>query len=407
MYSILFNFFKNQGLNFTTSNLLSYLCMFVIIFLITIVLSWISAKILKNLFKQLANKTSSDFDDALIRHKIPSFLGYLPPMFFLIFQFQQLIEIFPKLFSISINVLETIIALITILIIRGVLKSIKDQLNKYPLLKDKPLESYIQVFMIFIWFFGGIIMLSLLTGKEIGVFLTTLGALSAVILLIFKDTILGFVASIQITINDTVRIGDWITMTNAGADGDVISISLSSVKIQNFDKTITTVPTYKLISDSFTNWRGMSESEGRRIKRSLLIKADSIKFMGNNEIRSLKEIELLKSFINKREKEINDFNKTNSSNKNQLINGRNFTNLGLFRYYISNYLNKHPKINKNMTIMCRQLTPTPTGVPLEIYAFITDKNWVNYEEIVSDIFDHLLASISSFGLKNFEYYSKQ
>ena len=151
----------------------------------------------------------------------------------------------------------------------------------------------------------------------------------------------------------------------------------------------------------------MSESDGRRIKRSLLIKADSIKFMGDNEIRSLKEIELLRSFINKREKEINDFNKTNSSNKNQLINGRNFTNLGLFRYYINNYLNKHPKINKNMTIMCRQLTPTPTGVPLEIYAFITDKTWVNYEEIVSDIFDHLLASISSFGLKNFEYYSKQ
>tara|TARA_A100001011_G_scaffold65799_1_gene66852 strand:+ start:491 stop:1243 length:753 start_codon:yes stop_codon:yes gene_type:complete len=249
-------------------------------------------------------------------------------------------------------------------------------------------------------------MLSLLTGKEVGVFLTTLGALSAVILLIFKDTILGFVASIQITINDTVRLGDWVTMNDVGADGDVISISLSSVKIQNFDKTITTVPTYKLISDSFTNWRGMSESDGRRIKRSILIKADSIKFMSENEINSLREIEILKTFINNREKEINDFNKKKSSNKSQLINGRNFTNLGLFRHYINNYLNQHPKINKDMTIMCRQLTPTPTGVPLEIYAFITDKVWVNYEAIVSDIFDHLLASISSFDLKNFEYYSK-
>jgi miniconductance mechanosensitive channel len=150
----------------------------------------------------------------------------------------------------------------------------------------------------------------------------------------------------------------------------------------------------------------MSESDGRRIKRSILIKADSIKFMSDNEINSLKEIDIMKIFIKKREKEINDFNKNNSSNKSQLINGRNFTNLGLFRNYINNYLNQHPKINKEMTIMCRQLTPTPTGVPLEIYAFITDKEWVNYEAIVSDIFDHLLASISSFGLKNFEYYSK-
>ena len=406
MYLFFFNFFKNQGVDISTSSILSYLCVFVIIFLVTILLSWISSKIIKNLFRQLAKKTSSDFDDSLIRHKVPSFLSYLPPLFFLIFQFNEVLIILPKLHSFLINLLEAIITLITILIIRGVLKSIKDQLIKYPLLKDKPLESYIQVFMIFIWFIGGIIMLSLLTGKEVGVFLTTLGALSAVILLIFKDTILGFVASIQITINDTVRLGDWVTMNDVGADGDVISISLSSVKIQNFDKTITTVPTYKLISDSFTNWRGMSESDGRRIKRSILIKADSIKFMSENEINSLREIEILKTFINNREKEINDFNKKKSSNKSQLINGRNFTNLGLFRHYINNYLNQHPKINKDMTIMCRQLTPTPTGVPIEIYAFITDKVWVNYETIVSDIFDHLLASISRFDLKNFEYYSK-
>ena len=406
MYLFFFNFFKNQGIDISTSSILSYLCVFIITFLVTILLSWISSKIIKNLFRQLAKKTSSDFDDALIRHKVPSFLGYLPPLFFLIFQFQEVLITLPKLLSFSINILEAIIALITILIIRGVLKSIKDQLIKYPLLKDKPLESYIQVFMIFIWFIGSIVILSLITGKEVGVFLTTLGALSAVILLIFKDTILGFVASIQITINDTLRLGDWVTMNDVGADGDVISISLSSVKIQNFDKTITTVPTYKLISDSFTNWRGMSESDGRRIKRSILIKADSIKFMSDNEINSLREIDIMKIFIKKREKEINDFNKNNASNKTQLINGRNFTNLGLFRNYINNYLKQHPKINKEMIIMCRQLTPTPTGVPLEIYAFITDKEWVNYEAIVSDIFDHLLASISSFGLKNFEYYSK-
>ena len=261
--------------------------------------------------------------------------------------------------------------------------------------------------MIFIWFIGGILILSLLTGKEIGVFLTTLGALSAVIILVFKDTLLGFVASIQITINDTVRIGDWITMNNSNADGDVIGISLSTVKIQNFDKTITTIPTYKLISDSFTNWRGMSESEGRRIKRSILIKASSIKFLNDQEIEPLKNIEIIRSYINYRQKEIKKHNDLANANKVDLINGRNFTNIGLFRAYINTYLNQHDEINKKMTIMCRQLSPTPTGVPLEIYAFITDKDWSVYEGIVSDIFDHLLSALPSFELVNFEYYSKK
>tara|TARA_B110000881_G_C18528283_1_gene491526 strand:- start:322 stop:1107 length:786 start_codon:yes stop_codon:yes gene_type:complete len=260
--------------------------------------------------------------------------------------------------------------------------------------------------MIFIWFIGGIIILSLLTGKEVGVFLTTLGALSAVILLIFKDTLLGFVASIQITINDTVRIGDWITMNNSNGDGDVISISLSTVKIQNFDNTITTIPTYKLISDSFTNWRGMSDSDGRRIKRAILVKASSIKFLNDQEIEPLKKIELISSFISNREKEIKTHNNSLKTNKVKLINGRNLTNIGLFRAYIKEYLDQHSKVNKNMTIMCRQLAPTPTGIPLEIYAFITDKDWSIYESIVSDIFDHLLSALPNFKLENFEYSSK-
>jgi miniconductance mechanosensitive channel len=195
-------------------------------------------------------------------------------------------------------------------------------------------------------------------------------------------------------------------MNNSNGDGDVISISLSTVKIQNFDKTITTIPTYKLISDSFTNWRGMSESDGRRIKRSILVKAASIRFLNDQEITSLKEIELINLYINDRNSEIKNHNSSIKTNKSELINGRNFTNIGLFRAYVKEYLDQHSKINKNMTIMCRQLAPTPTGIPLEIYAFITDKEWSVYEGIVSDIFDHLLSALPSFYLENFEYNSK-
>ena len=407
MYSFFFKLFENSGLSDSLSKILTLVCVIGIIAFITLILSFISRNLIKKIFNQVSKRTSSNFDDSLIQNNIPSLLGYLPPLFFLIVELPELLNSHPKLVIITLNILEATTAFLAILIVRGFLKSITDQLRKYPILKDKPLESYLQVFMIFIWFIGGILILSLLTGKEIGVFLTTLGALSAVIILVFKDTLLGFVASIQITINDTVRIGDWITMNNSNADGDVIGISLSTVKIQNFDKTITTIPTYKLISDSFTNWRGMSESEGRRIKRSILIKAGSIKFLNDQEIEPLKNIEIIRSYINDRQKEIKKHNDLANANKVDLINGRNFTNIGLFRAYINTYLNQHDKINKKMTIMCRQLSPTPTGVPLEIYAFITDKDWSVYEGIVSDIFDHLLSALPSFELVNFEYYSKK
>jgi miniconductance mechanosensitive channel len=279
---------------------------------------------------------------------------------------------------------------------------VNDYLKTLASFKDKPLDSYLQVFMIFLWFVGGILILSVLTGKDIGSFLTTLGALSAVLLFVFKDTILGFVASVQITVNDTVRIGDWISMPNSNADGDVIAISLSTVQVQNFDKTITSIPTYKLISDSFINWRGMSESPGRRIKKSLLIKTTSIRFLEADEIADLKKIDRIAPFISQREKEIDAANSSKKTDKSLLINGRNFTNLGLFRQYTQVYLQSHDQINQNMTVMCRQLAPTAQGIPLEIYAFSKDKVWTNYEHISSDIFDHLLASISFFDLECFE-----
>jgi miniconductance mechanosensitive channel len=257
--------------------------------------------------------------------------------------------------------------------------------------------------MIFAWIIGILTIFAIVTETTVWKFFTALGAASAVILLIFKDSILGLVASIQVTINDMVRIGDWITFEKYGADGDVIEISLATVKVQNFDMTITTIPTYALISDSFKNWRGMQVSGGRRIKRSLLIRQKSIRFLTPAEIESLKKIHLVEAYITSRNDQINSYNEANQINKDLLVNGRNMTNFGLFRKYVSNYLENHSAINKKMTLMVRQLQPTPQGIPLEIYAFSSDKRWENYEYVLADIFDHLLAALPYFSLELFEY----
>jgi miniconductance mechanosensitive channel len=232
--------------------------------------------------------------------------------------------------------------------------------------------------------------------------LATLGAVSAVIILVFRDTILGFVASVQVSLNDMVRIGDWITFDKFGADGDVIEINLATVKVRNFDNTTTTIPTYSMISDSFRNWRGMLDSDGRRIKRHLLIKAKSIRFMKESEIENLKRIQLIATYINHRQEEIEKYNTKNNIDKSIPINGRNLTNFGLFRKYITNYLQNYPGINKDMILLCRQLQPTQNGIPLEIYAFSNDKKFENYEYIMADIFDHIFSSIKYFDLEIFE-----
>jgi miniconductance mechanosensitive channel len=226
-----------------------------------------------------------------------------------------------------------------------------------------------------------------------------IGTVSAVIILVFKDTILGFVASIQVSVNDMVRIGDWITFEKYGADGDVIEINLATVKVRNFDHTITTIPTYSLISDSFKNWRGMTESKGRRIKRSLNIRISSIRHLNDSDIQKLSKIDLIKKYIEHKSEEIIDHNKTYFTDKSLLINGRNITNIGVFRKYIECFVENHSAINKDLMIMARQLEPSDNGLPIQIYAFSNDKRWQNFEYIIADIFDHLIASAPSFDLE--------
>ncbi|AXT49584.1 mechanosensitive ion channel family protein [Aquimarina sp. BL5] len=366
------------------------------------ILDKIIKKVILNLFKRYASKSKNTFDDHLVKNKTFDYLSHIIPLSISIWIIPELFIDFPiaeNYLEILFNIL--VIAL-TIWIVRSILGTFRDFLKSLESFRDKPIDSYIQVFMIFIWVIGAISIFSLITGKSIWTFLTALGAMSAVILLIFKDTILGFVASIQVAVNDTVRIGDWITMAKYGADGDVIEINLSSVKVQNFDKTITTIPTYHLTSQSFRNWRGMMDSGGRRIKRAILIKASSIKFLSENDVDRLKKVELIREYLDQAQHKVNSYNEENLINKEVLMNGRNLSNMGVFRKYVESYLEDHPHINSDMMIMSRQLAPTAQGTPLEIYAFSNDKIWKNYEKIVADIFDHLLSAIPYFDLEIFE-----
>ena len=372
------------------------------VLLTSIFLNFLSKKIISNFFVKLSSKTTNNFDDYLISNRAQIYFSKLIPVLFIYWIIPFWLMGFELLINYATLFVEIYSILLIIWIIKSFLRSVKDYLKTIESLKDKPIESFVQVCLIVVWFLGILIIFSLITGKEISTFLTAMGALSAVILLIFKDTILGFVASIQLSANDLIRIGDWITMEKYGADGDVIEINLNSVKVQNFDKTITTIPTYKLISDSFKNWRGMSDSNVRRIKRALLIKGSSIKFLSKNDLNELKKIKLIEGYIIKKEKEISEYNLNLKIDDSSLVNGRSLTNLGLFRIYIEEFLDNNPSINSEMTLMCRQLTPTSQGVPLEIYAFSKDQDWKKYEDIMSDIFDHLLASLKTFHLELFE-----
>jgi len=406
MKDLVKDFLEGMGLSKNLSENLEAITFLIFIGVFACVLWLICKRILRVLFVRISKKTISKLDDYLIINKIPETLSYFPSLFFLMSFVKPALYSFPSMIKLSESLLNVFGAVLTIVLVRRLLNALKDFLKTLKNFKDKPIDSYIQVIMIFVWFIGVLLIFSILSGKDIGTFLATMGALSALILLIFKDTLLGFVASIQVTINDTVRIGDWITMKNCNADGDVIDINISTAKIRNFDNTITSIPTYKLVSDSFINWRGMSESGGRRIKRALLIRVSSIHFVNDLQLQKLLKIERIGPYISQRKKEIDEENNTKGTDKSLLLNGRNMTNIGLFRRYALAYLQNHPEINNDLTVMVRQLAPSPEGVPLEVYVFVKDKVWVNYERIMSDIFDHLLAALPFFELQCFEYTSQ-
>ncbi|MGG7035072.1 MAG: mechanosensitive ion channel family protein [Flavobacterium sp.] len=402
IFGWLYKFLKKREVN---DFFASYFSAIVNLILLSI-LAYLTFLIFRYVFEKImvfvAKKTKTKFDDLLVSKQTTKYIAHLIPLLVVYKAVPIILKHFIYWENIFGKLIEIYIVLLILWISSTILTSFKIHLKQIPNYSDKPIDSYIQVIMIVLWSFGIITIILLLFNTSIKTLMTTFGAISAIVILIFRDTILGLVASIQVSVNDMVRIGDWITMEKFGADGDVIEINLATVKVRNFDNTTTTIPTYSLISDSFKNWRGMLGSNGRRIKRHIFVKATSIRFLEKNELEDLKKIRLVNLYITQRQTEIDRFNESHNIDKSLLVNGRNMTNFGLFRKYITKYLEEYPGLNKDMILLCRQLQPTPHGIPLEIYTFSSDKRFVNYEYIMADIFDHIFASISYFKLEIFE-----
>jgi len=399
---LLYDYLLTTGMAVVSAKYLNMIVLAIVLLILSLLIDFVIRKIIVQLFAQFAAKTETNFDNLLVQNKAPRNIAHIIPLIIVLESVPVVFVDFNYFENIVKKGLQVFTIILVLWVVRSLLNTIKDYFKTLPRLNDKPIDSYIQVFMIFAWVVGVLSAFAIITGIEFIKFITTIGAASAVIILIFKDIILGFVASIQVSINDMVRIGDWITFEKYGADGDVVEINLSTVKVQNFDKTITTIPTYALISDSFKNWRGMENSDGRRIKRALSIKLDSIHYLTKNELDTLKKIQLITSYLETRQSDIEAYNINNNINKELLLNGRNLTNIGVFRKYIETYVETHSGINKEMVIMVRQLATEGKGIPIEIYAFSSDKRWKNYEYIMADIFDHIIAAVPYFNLEAFE-----
>jgi len=393
---------RSWGFQDTLASYLSLVVNIAILCFFSYIIYLVFRFVLVRLMEIIAKKTKTKFDDLLISNKTTKYISHLIPLLFIYKSVPIILNDYVYWESIFGKLVGIYIVLLVLWIIRTIFNAFRDYLKLIPEYSDKPIDSFIQVIMIVLWMIGITVIISELFEIKPNTLFTTLGAVSAIVILIFRDTILGFVASVQVSLNDMVRIGDWITFDKFGADGDVIEINLATVKVRNFDNTTTTIPTYSMISDSFRNWRGMLNSDGRRIKRHLLIKAKSIRFLSETDLENMKKIQIISSYIDIRQKEIEKYNLHHSIDKSLPINGRNLTNFGLFRKYITEYLNNYPSLNKDMVLICRQLQPTAQGIPLEIYTFTKDKRFENYEYIMADIFDHIFASITYFDLEVFE-----
>ena len=394
--------------------------------LLIIFIAWLGHYITKMIFirivTRIARRTKNKWDDILVKRKVFNSLAHLVPALILYYTANfsyplisqeigelgdSAIEILSRdyyfsLAGILIKTARIYFVFILIYLSNSLLNAGMDIYNTTSYALNRPIKGYIQLIKILIFSLSGIMIISILIERDPTVLLAGLGAMGAVILLVFKDTILGFVASIQLSGNNMIKIGDWVEMRSRGADGTVIDVTLNTVKVQNWDKTISTIPTYAMVSESFNNWKGMEESGGRRIKRSVNIDMSSIKLCDSSILKQFEKFLLIKDYVKKKEKEIREYNKRKNISDEDLISGRRQTNVGIFRKYLEVYLHQHPEINGEMTFLIRHLNPSEKGLPIEIYVFCKEKSWARYESIQADIFDHILAVIPEFGLRVFQ-----
>ncbi len=374
----------------------------VFLLLLSVAAFWLAKKILIPYLYKFFKKTSFAWDDLFVETRAFDALPHMVPALFVRLLAPVIFEDFEQLLPLVVRLTEAYLILVTLKVFLSVLKVAEYSLTQAATFVHKPLASYFQLIRIVLYIITFILVLSIIVGKSPVYFLSAFGAMTAILLLIFKDTILGLVASVQMSSNDMVRVGDWVEMPKFNADGSVTDINLHTVKVQNWDKTITTIPTYYFITDSFKNWRGMQQSGGRRIKRALHIDAYSVKLVDPEMRERLKKIQLITEYIETRQREIETFNEENNIDTATLINGRRMTNLGVFRKYIETYLKMHPRIRQDMSMMVRQLANENKGIPLEVYCFTNTIAWVEYEGIQSDIFDHLYSTASYFELAIFQ-----
>jgi miniconductance mechanosensitive channel len=356
--------------------------------------------ILKKTIYKIIQLSTNKYDDLLLKNKVIGRICLLIPALIIGALLDNALPDFPETATFLMKLVNVFEIFICTMIISSFVSTGEDLYNMHEMAKIKPITGLIQVTKIVLYILCVLIIIAYVLGTKIGNILISLGTMSAIIILVFQDTIKGFVGGIQLSVNDMLRIGDWIAM--GPADGNVLEINLTTVKVQNWDNTITTIPTYNLVSNPFTNWRGMSESGGRRIARTINIDVNTIRYCTPEMIEKYKRYSLVKDYITQKEEDILEYNKANHIDTSEILNGRQQTNLGIFRAYIKAYLNNNSKLNHNLTMMVRQMQPTEFGVPLQIYAFSSDKKWVNYEEIQSDIFDHVISAATMFDLKIYQ-----
>ena len=373
-----------------------------ILVIVILIASWLSylfsCRIVLVLLRKLFKQTATHLDDILIEQGVLNRLSYAVPLM-VIYLFSDL---FPDYSYAIQQFLSALLVIVFVLVVNSTLNAVNEIHSRSKFSQQLNIKSYLQISKLILNILAGIVVIAILIDKSPVYLLSGIGALTAVLLLIFKDTILSFVASIQIHSNDLFKIGDWLEAPQFGADGDVIDIALHTVKIQNWDKTISIIPAHKLIASSFKNWRGMSESGGRRIKRAINIDQTSVRFCDEEMINKFKSIELLAPYLESKISEIEVSNSGKNINMQTLVNGRRLTNIGTFRTYIKAYLKSHPMIHDKHTFLVRQLAPSEKGLPIEIYVFTNITDWLSYEEIQSDIFDHLLAVLTEFDLQVFQ-----
>lgn len=393
MVEFIRQYLLNLGFSSDIVSFIMLILLIIIIFIVKVIVD----KILVDILKSIVGRGRS-IGKFILQRKVIYRISHVFPALVILF----FVNSFPEYESgilIGLNIYFTLIGLF---IIFSVLDVLEDIYNTKIISKDKPIRGFMQVIKIIFTIATLIVIISNLLGQSPIYILSGLGAATAILLIVFKDSLLGLVAGIQISTNDMLRIGDWIEMPKYGADGDVIEISLNTVKVRNWDMTITTIPAYALISDSFKNWRGMSESGGRRIMRDIIVDINSISFVDTDLLEKMKKVHVLKEFIKEREKEIDSHNKKNNVDTTISINGRRLTNIGIFRAYIYYYLENHPQVHKEMIKMVRQMPSNSKGVPLQVYCFTNDIKWTHFESIQADIFDHLFAVISEFNLRVYQ-----